>query len=104
MPLIFLETDGAQYISALDRLTSDPVSPLPLPAINTVIDSAHRRLLYSPSVYSDLAPISSDNLETILKFLFPDARPNPKYPYPASFERTPEFKNEAVASLWVSND
>ncbi|ODN03877.1 Rab3 GTPase-activating protein catalytic subunit [Orchesella cincta] len=92
--------DTTHYTSALDRLTSDPVSQLPVAGINTVLGSAHRRLLYSPSQYSDLPPISSENMDVALRFLFPDAEPNPSLPYPSSFDRIPDLKKDATTSFW----
>ncbi|CAG7718551.1 unnamed protein product [Allacma fusca] len=88
-----------QYISALERLA---LVNSPLPQLNRVISNVNRaqkQLLFSPAQYQDLAPLSQEQLDMVLPFLFPDAASDPPYPYPSAFDRLPEFEKEQIASL-----
>lgn len=57
--------------------------------------------MYNPSLYTDLPPITSDNLDTALRFLFPDAQPDPLHEYLPSFEKQPDFVKESGMNFWV---
>jgi len=90
------------YSSALDRITKSAVPDLPVAEINKVIHTAHRRMLYNPQAYEDLAPLSVEQLDVLFAFLFPDSSKDAAYKYPSLFDQNSEFQKDHVVLAFVS--
>lgn len=54
-----------------------------------------------PSAFEDLAPLRKDQMDSIMEFFFPDAKPTSGYPYPDNFQDGAKFKKDALNILLV---